>query len=135
MILLHDIIQIFHLSDGDVRAVLFVIALDGGFIGITAINGDRLGEPIAANRLLQTPQRGFGVPLLREEKVDGLAVLIHRPIQIAPLAFDLNVRLVPPPADPHRALTPVECLFQQGTVFHDPALDRRVVDRDPTLLQ
>jgi len=25
--------------------------------------------------------------------------------------------------------------FQQGTVLHDPALDSRMIDRDPTLLQ
>jgi hypothetical protein len=36
MILLHHIIQILHLADGDGRAVLRVIAFDGGFIGVTA---------------------------------------------------------------------------------------------------
>jgi hypothetical protein len=55
MILLHDIIQIFHLPDGDVRAVLFVIALDGGFIGVTAVNRDRLWDAIAADGLLEEP--------------------------------------------------------------------------------
>jgi site-specific DNA recombinase len=39
------------------------------------------------------------------------------------------------PAHPYRALAAMKRLFQQGTVFHDPALDGRVVDRDPTLLQ
>jgi hypothetical protein len=38
------------------------------------------------------------------------------------------------PADPHRALTPMKRLFQQGTVFHHPALDGRVVDRYAALL-
>jgi site-specific DNA recombinase len=51
----HDIIQIFHLMDGDVRAVLCVIALDGGFIGLTAVNGDRLREPVPADRFLEKP--------------------------------------------------------------------------------
>ena len=40
MVLFYDIIQVFHLPDGDVRAVLFVIALDGGFIRVTAVNRD-----------------------------------------------------------------------------------------------
>jgi len=54
MVLFHDIIQILHLTDSDVRAVLFVIALDGGFIGVTAINGDGLRQPVAADGFLLT---------------------------------------------------------------------------------
>jgi hypothetical protein len=134
MILLYDIIQVFDLPDGDGRAVRLIIAFDRGFIGVTAVNRDRFGEPVAADRLLQKPQCGLGVAVLGEQKVDRLAVLIDRPIQLAPLAFDLDVRLVHPPANPHRTLPAMKRFFQQGTVFHDPALDRRMVDRDPTLL-
>jgi hypothetical protein len=36
-------------------AVCLVVTLDGGFIGVTAVDGYRLGEPIAADRLLQEP--------------------------------------------------------------------------------
>jgi hypothetical protein len=52
VVLFHDIIQIFHLPDGDVRAVLFVISLDGGFIGLAAIKRDSLGDTIPADRFL-----------------------------------------------------------------------------------
>ena len=68
MILFHHIMQIFHLADGDGRAVFLVIAFDGGFLGVTAIDGNRLGEPVAADRLLQKPERGLGVPVLRQQK-------------------------------------------------------------------
>ena len=51
--------------------MLLVVTLDGGFIGVTAVNGDRLGEPVPANRLFQKPQCGLCVPLLREQKVNG----------------------------------------------------------------
>ena len=54
MVLFYDIIQIFHLPDGAVRAMLFVIAFDGGFIGVTAINGDGLRQPVAADGFLLT---------------------------------------------------------------------------------
>src|SRR5262249_6862111 len=94
MVLFHDIIQIFHLPDGDGRAVRFVIAFDGGFIGVTAVNGDRLRDSVAADRLLQKPQCGLCIPLLGEQKVNGLAVLIDRSIQIAPLPLDLDGGLV-----------------------------------------
>jgi hypothetical protein len=86
MILLDNVVEILHLSDGDVRAVLFVIALDRGFIGVAAVNGNRLREPVAADRLLQKPQRRLCVPMFGEQKVNGLAVFVYRPIQIAPLA-------------------------------------------------
>jgi len=39
MIRLDKIMQIFHLTDDDVGAILRVVALDGGFIGLTAIKG------------------------------------------------------------------------------------------------
>ena len=55
MILLHDIIEIFHLSDDNAGAVLLVIAFDRAFIGVTAVNRDRLGDAVAADGLLQKP--------------------------------------------------------------------------------
>src|SRR5215471_368647 len=59
-------VSIFHLPDGDVRAMLFVIAFDGGFIGVTAVNRERLRDPVPADRLLQKPQCGLCIPLLGE---------------------------------------------------------------------
>src|SRR2546428_3875479 len=44
--------------------------------------------------------RGCGmcvVPMLRQEKVNGLPRPIHSAIEIVPLAFDLNIRLVHTP--------------------------------------
>ena len=112
-----------------------VIAFDGGFIGITAVDSNGLRKPVAADRLLQKPERGLCIAVLRQQKVNGLAVLIHRTIEVVPLPFDLDIGLVHAPADPHRALPAMKRLFQQGTVFHHPALDRGVVDGHSTLLQ
>ena len=52
-----------------------------------------------------------------------------------PVAFHLHGRLVQAPTDPPRALAAMKHRFQLGTVFDHSALDRRVVDRHPTLLQ
>src|SRR5262245_4275739 len=90
---------------------------------------------MAADRLRQESLSGLLVPLLGEQKVNGLAGLVYRAIEIAPLPLHFDVRLVHAPTDPHRALAAMKRLFQQGTVFDHPALDGRVVDRDPTLLQ
>src|SRR5262245_30774618 len=84
--------------------------------------------------LRENAERGFCIPVLREQNVHGLPGLINRAIQVPPLAFDSDVRLIHPPAASHRSLAAVERLFQLSTVLHDPALDRRVVDGHPALL-
>jgi hypothetical protein len=127
MILFDHIIQVFDLMDDDVGTVGLVIAGDGGFIGLTAVNGDDFGHPVTADRLRQKPQRRLGIPVLCQQNVTGRPGWIHGAIQIALLAFDPDVRLVHAPADPHRPLALVERLFQWGTIRQDPAVDRRVV--------
>ena len=47
MVLFQDIIQIFHLTDDDVGAVLLILALDGRLIGCTPIDGDRVWHAVA----------------------------------------------------------------------------------------
>src|SRR5262245_6758663 len=133
MVLFHDIIQIFHLPDDDVGAVRLIVALDGRVIGRTPIDRDRLRDPVTVARLRQKAERGLGISVLGEQKVDGLPGRIHRSIQVSPLAFDPNGGLVQAPAAPDRALAAMEGLFQQGTVLHDPALDGRMVEQHPTL--
>jgi len=135
MILFHDVVEVLHRTHGQSGPLLLVLTLDSGFMRGTAVTGDRLGEPVAAHRLLPKPQRGLCVSLLREEKSDGLAVLIPRPLQRAPRAFALAIRLVHAPADPHRPLPAMTCRCQLGTVLHHPALDGRVVERDSPRFQ
>ena len=73
--------------------------------------------------------------MLGEQKVNGLAVLIDRSIQIAPLPLDLDVRLVHPPANPHRTLAPMEGLLELRAIFDDPAVHGGVIHLHPALLQ
>ena len=114
MILLHHVVEVFHLPDDDRGTVFLIVALDRGCIGVAAVHGHRLGEPVAADRLRQKPQRGHVVSMLGAQKVHGLAVCVHRPIQRAPLAFDLHRGVIYPPTDPYRALPPVERLSSCG---------------------
>jgi hypothetical protein len=44
---------------------------------ITAVNRDRFGESVAADRLLQKPQCGLWVAVLGQQKVNRLAVFVH----------------------------------------------------------
>jgi hypothetical protein len=55
MVLLHHIIEIFHLADRDRGAVLLIGSLDSGFIGVAAVNRDRLGDTMPADGLREKP--------------------------------------------------------------------------------
>jgi hypothetical protein len=56
--------------------MLLVVALDSGFIGVTTINDDRLGEPVTADRSREKAPGGLLIPLLHEQKGNGLARLV-----------------------------------------------------------
>jgi site-specific DNA recombinase len=51
----HHVIEIFHLADRDRGPMLLVVALDGGCIGVTAVNRDGLGDAMPADGLLEKP--------------------------------------------------------------------------------
>jgi hypothetical protein len=128
------IIQVFDLPNNDGGAVCLMVAVDRCGIGFTAVNGDGLGAPGAADRLRQQPERRLLIPGLRQQKVNGLTILIHGAVQIAPLAFDPDVRLVHAPAAPHQPLAVVKCRFQRRALLQHPAVNRGMVDRHAALL-
>jgi len=88
--------------------VLGIVALDGCCIGRTPVDGDLRQHAVPPDRLVEKAERSRLVPVLRQEKINGLPRLIHGAIEIVPLAFDFDVRLVHTPADPHWALTPAQ---------------------------
>jgi hypothetical protein len=90
MILFHDIMEILHLTDDDRGAVFRIIAPDGGRLGLAPINRHLLRPPMAADGLDQEAHGGSLVPLLRQEEIEGLTGLVHRPIELTPLAFDFG---------------------------------------------
>jgi hypothetical protein len=83
-------------------------------------DGNRLGETMAADGLLQTPEGRFFSAVLRAQKGHALARLRHRPLQLAPLALPLAVGLVQAPAAPHRLLAPVARLPKVGPLCDAP---------------
>src|SRR5882724_6659420 len=100
----------------------------------STLDGDLVGHAVAMDRFLEKAQRSLCISVLGEQKVNRLAILIHRAKQISPLPLDADVGLVHPPAHPDRALAAMEGLFQLGVVFQDPPVDRGVVHRHPTFL-
>ena len=111
MILLHDVVEVFHLTDDDGGAVGLVVALDSGFIGVAAVNRNFLGDPLTADSFLQKPKRRLCIAMLGKQKVNRLAVFVYGTVEIVLLALDLDVGLIQAPAHPHRTLAPMERLF------------------------
>jgi hypothetical protein len=64
--------------------VVGIVAFDSCFIGVTAVDCNRLGDPVAADGFLQKVERGRFIAVRREQKVNGLALLIDCTVQIAP---------------------------------------------------
>ena len=114
--------------------MIVIIALDGRSIGFAPINGDLVGQAVAANRLVQEAPSCRFIALLGQQKVNDLAVFVQRTVEIPLLAFHFNIGLVHAPTRPHRALAPVEFLFKLRTVLHHPMINRRVVNRNTPFL-
>jgi hypothetical protein len=78
---------------------------------------------MAADRLGQKTLRRRFISVLGEEEINRLARLVNSTVEIVPLAFDPDVGLVHPPADPHRPLAAMKGVLQLRAVFDDPAVD------------
>jgi hypothetical protein len=83
-----------HLMDGDGRPMRPVVPPDRRRTGLAAINRDPVGHPMTADRFRKKAQGGVSTSLLREEKVNGLAGLVHRTIEIALLSLHLDVGIL-----------------------------------------
>jgi hypothetical protein len=87
---------------------------------------------VLPNRFLEKPQRGFLVAMGGEEEIDGLAVPVDGAVEVFPLAFDLDVRLIHPPALADQALSPFP---ESGLPFQrellNSAVDVRIIDHYP----
>jgi len=89
-VLFPNVLEILNLADGDRGAVCCILALDGGFIGRTPIDGALLRHTMTADRFGQKPLGRALVPVLRQQAIDRLALCVHRAIEGVPLAVDLD---------------------------------------------
>src|SRR5882724_11729463 len=128
----HNVVEIFHLADGDRGAMRLVVVANGRGIGLAPINSDRLRDPVTANRFGEETLGGPLVALLGQQKVNRLAVLVYRPIQIPPFTFDADVRLIHAPTDPDGPLAAVKRLLELRAVFDAPPVDGGMIHVDPT---
>jgi hypothetical protein len=106
----HDILEIFDLAGGDGGAVFRIVASMAASLA-TPVDGDFLCYAMAADRLRGQWLGHILASLSCQQKIDGLARLIHGTREIAPLALHFDARLVHAPADPHRTFAPMERLL------------------------
>jgi hypothetical protein len=78
----------------------------------------------------QKPQRRCCIPMLREQEVNGLALLIYPPIQVTPRSRDPHRRCIHPPAAPDGPLAAVERRLQRWAVLDNPTLAGRMIHVD-----
>jgi hypothetical protein len=69
----------------------------------------------------------------RQQHVDDLAVLINRPIDVAPHAGDLHIGLIHEPPQPDRMPARSRGVDEQGREPLHPTKERDVIDVDATL--
>lgn len=94
MILLDDIVEVLALTQFDVAVMFGVVALDGRRVRAALVDGDLLRLAVQCYGLFEEAPCGGLITLGSQQKVDRLAVAIHRPVQILPLLVNLNVGLV-----------------------------------------
>ena len=71
---------------------------NGGWVGPRPIGADPVGgeQRLVFQRLAEEALGGLQVALRGEQEVDRVSVLVDGPVQVAPLAADLDVCLVDP---------------------------------------
>jgi hypothetical protein len=79
----HHVGELLHLADRDRGTMLLVVARDGGFMGVTAVNRDRLGDAMPSDGLGQKPFGGLLIVLFCPQEIHGLAGIIHGAIEIS----------------------------------------------------
>lgn len=112
MILLDDIIEILDLPDPDRDVSLRVQLLERCLVGTALVHRYRYGDIVVPHRLVEEAPGRCCIAFSGQQEIDGFALLVHGTIELLPGAFDLDVRLIHPPAFTDRVLMLPEELVQ-----------------------
>ena len=94
MVLLDHVIQVLDLTNRDGRLPLGVHRVQRGQIRAAFVDGYRLRHTILSDRLFKEAPRCHLVALDSEQEINGFGRLVHRPVEVLPLAFDSDIRVV-----------------------------------------
>ena len=140
MILFHDVVQILRPVDPDpaVRASPpkgRIHPRQACGVRPALVDGAGPRQPVRGDRFRQKAQRCRFIAMFRQHEIKGLSVPINGAIKIAPIPAHLHIGLVQAPGWCCSSLAPLRHSGQRRGVFHDPAVQRRMVDADATLSQ
>ncbi len=133
VVLLDEVVQVLRLAHLDLQAAVGLEALDRCRVRAALVYRDLLGHAVQIHGALKEgPGRGV-VSLGAQQEVNGVAVVVDRPVQVLPLAADLDIGFVHSPALTDRALAPTDHDRQHRQHLDRPAMQRGVIDEDPTV--
>ena len=99
MILLNQVIQV--LAGPDERLSgqdAFGLQFGDGLMGrLTAVERDLLRDLVIIDRFLEEADGGRSIPILTQQEIDCLALLIDRAVEIAPLTFHFDIGFIDSP--------------------------------------
>ncbi len=105
--------------------------IDDGEQGPSSIGHDLGWIAMHTKRSLEEPSRGRRVAPRRDEYVDDLTVLVDSPVDVAPRASDLHIRLVHKPTIADRVAAWSGRISEEWRETLYPAEHRDVIDLDP----
>lgn len=98
MVLLNNIVEVFHLAYRDQQDTTRVDVVDCRLVSAALVHGDLVRHAARGHCLVEEAPCCSHVALGRKQKVYSLALLVDDPVEVFPRALDLNVRLVHTPA-------------------------------------
>jgi hypothetical protein len=76
----------------------FGLQFGGGLIGcLTAVKRDLLRDIMIANRFHEEAYGGRSIPILTQQEIDCLTLLIDRAVEIAPLTLHFDIGFIDSP--------------------------------------
>ena len=91
------------------------------------------GHAALIDGALQKALRGVAVSLGAKREVNRVALTVHSPVQVLPLAGNFDIGFVQPPTHAHRAFAPAKRCGEHGQDFDGPAVHAGAIDRHAAL--
>ena len=127
VVLLDEVVQVLDLAHDDLLPSPSVHSFESCHIRATFIDRHFLRCAVPLDRLFEEPSRRGLVAMRPQQEIDSVTCLVDGTVQILPLALDLDVGLVHPPASAGLAPGAPERLLEDGQQLDRSAVHGRVI--------
>ena len=94
MVLFENIVQVFALANLHAFVLVSVVLLDGRRISSAFVDVDQAGFAIGTDSFIEKAQSSFLVTPGCKQEINGVTLFVDGAIEIFPLAFDFDIRLI-----------------------------------------